>query len=89
MFPDEPAIAEAGWASQESSDLLAVLGPRLVGVPANRIPALPQAAGRPSVLRVASRGRRRTRCPRGPPAPPARGRQHPPRPQPAAHGRAG
>ncbi|WP_086825906.1 hypothetical protein [Allokutzneria sp. NRRL B-24872] len=40
VFPDEDAIAEAGWASQEASDLLAVLGPRLVGVPANRIPAL-------------------------------------------------
>lgn len=31
-------INEAGWSSQEASDLLAVLGPRLVGVPANRIP---------------------------------------------------
>lgn len=38
VFPDETAIAKAGWASQEASDLLAVLGPRLVGVPANRIP---------------------------------------------------
>ncbi|MGH3757172.1 GP88 family protein [Actinophytocola sp.] len=38
VFPDETAIAAAGWASQEVSDLLAVLGPRLVGVPANRIP---------------------------------------------------
>jgi hypothetical protein len=38
VFPDEDAIAEAGWSSQEASDLLAVLGPRLVGVPANRIP---------------------------------------------------
>ncbi|MGW5051562.1 GP88 family protein [Actinokineospora sp. NPDC004072] len=47
VFPDESAIAEAGWASQEASDLLAVLGPRLVGVPANRIPAyLKRLAGR-------------------------------------------
>lgn len=47
VFPDEAAIAEAGWASQEASDLLAVLGPRLVGVPANRIPAyLKRLAGR-------------------------------------------
>jgi len=47
MFPDEAAIAAAGWASQEASDLLAVLGPRLVGVPANRIPAyLKRLAGR-------------------------------------------
>jgi len=38
VFPDEGAIAAAGWSSQEASDLLAVLGPRLVGVPANRIP---------------------------------------------------
>ena len=47
MFPDEAAIAASGWASQEASDLLAVLGPRLVGVPANRIPAyLKRLAGR-------------------------------------------
>jgi hypothetical protein len=39
VFPDEDAIAGAGWNSQEASDLLAVLGPRLVGIPANRIPA--------------------------------------------------
>ena len=38
VFTDEAAIAEAGWSSQEASDLLAVLGPRLVGIPANRIP---------------------------------------------------
>ncbi|MEU7874283.1 hypothetical protein [Dactylosporangium sp. NPDC049140] len=38
VFPDEDAIAAAGWSSQEASDLLAVLGPRLVGIPANRIP---------------------------------------------------
>lgn len=47
VFPDEQAITNAGWASQEASDLLAVLGPRLVGVPANRIPAyLKRLAGR-------------------------------------------
>lgn len=38
VFVDETAIATAGWASQEANDLLAVLGPRLVGIPANRIP---------------------------------------------------
>jgi hypothetical protein len=38
VFPNETAIEKAGWASQEESDLLAVLGPRLVGIPANRIP---------------------------------------------------
>jgi hypothetical protein len=39
VFPDEAAITAAGWSSQEASDLLAVIGPRLVGIPANRIPA--------------------------------------------------
>ncbi|WP_413813140.1 GP88 family protein [Streptomyces sp. OE57] len=38
VFPDEESIAAAGWHSQEANDLLAVLGPRLVGIPANRIP---------------------------------------------------
>lgn len=47
VFPDEASIAEAGWSSQEASDLLAVLGPQLVGVPANQIPAfLKRLAGR-------------------------------------------
>lgn len=70
VFPDETAIAEAGWASQEASDLLAVLGPRLVGVPANRIPAyLKRLAGRRfsewqaevDAERAARRGRRHLR----------------------------
>lgn len=39
VFADEQAIAEAGWNSQHASDLLAVLGPPLVGIPANRIAA--------------------------------------------------
>ncbi|MFB6398166.1 GP88 family protein [Polymorphospora lycopeni] len=47
IFPDENAITAAGWSSQEASDLLAVLGPRLVGIFANRIPAaLRKLAGR-------------------------------------------
>ena len=47
VFPDDAAIAAAGWSSQDRSDLLAVLGPRLVGIPANRIPAyLKRLAGR-------------------------------------------
>lgn len=47
VFPDEAAITAAGWASQEANDLLAVLGPHLVGVPANRIPHyLKRMAGR-------------------------------------------
>jgi hypothetical protein len=37
VFPDEQAIADAGWHSQEASDLLAVLGPAPVGIPANNI----------------------------------------------------
>jgi hypothetical protein len=37
VFPDEAAIAAAGWHSQAESDLLAVLGPRQVGIPANNI----------------------------------------------------
>jgi Gene product 88 len=39
VFPTEKAITTAGWSSQGALDLLAVLGPRLVGVPANPIPA--------------------------------------------------
>lgn len=37
VFPDEESIRAAGYSSQEESDLLAVFGPRLVGVPANNI----------------------------------------------------
>nr|WP_203790978.1 hypothetical protein [Actinoplanes rishiriensis] len=43
VFADEQAIADAGWSSQEASDLLAVLGPHLVGIPANRIRAFLKA----------------------------------------------
>ncbi|MFC8676875.1 hypothetical protein ACFUEN_29830 [Streptomyces griseorubiginosus] len=38
VFRDEAAITAAGWHSQAANDLLAVLGPHLVGIPANRIP---------------------------------------------------
>jgi hypothetical protein len=37
VFPDEESIAAAGWHSQAESDLLSVLGPRQVGIPANNI----------------------------------------------------
>uniref|UniRef100_UPI00397E851E GP88 family protein n=1 Tax=Amycolatopsis sp. cmx-4-61 TaxID=2790937 RepID=UPI00397E851E len=37
VFPDEQSITAAGWYSQEESDLLAVLGPTPVGIPANNI----------------------------------------------------
>ena len=47
VFPDEDAIERAGWSSQRESDLLAVLGPPLVGMSANRIPVfLKRIAGR-------------------------------------------
>lgn len=38
VFPDEAAIRSAGYHSQDASDLLAVLGPAPVGIPANKIP---------------------------------------------------
>ncbi|WHT20194.1 hypothetical protein N8J89_03730 [Crossiella sp. CA-258035] len=47
VFPDKAALAEAGWSSQNTSDLIAVLGPRLVGIPANQFPPfLTRLAGR-------------------------------------------
>lgn len=45
VFPAEEAIAEAGWHSQQASDLLAVLGPAPVGMSANRIPAFLKRQG--------------------------------------------
>jgi len=40
VFPDEEAIKKAGFYSQTASDLLAVAAPsRLIGIPANNIPA--------------------------------------------------
>lgn len=39
VFPTLEAMEAAGYSSQDESDLLAVLGPRLVGIPANNIPA--------------------------------------------------
>jgi hypothetical protein len=38
VFPDENAIHAVGWHSQDENDLLAVLGPSPVGIPANNIP---------------------------------------------------
>ena len=37
VFPDEASISAEGWHSQAESDLLAVLGPAPVGIPANNI----------------------------------------------------
>ena len=45
VFPTEEAITEAGWHSQQASDLLAVLGPAPVGMSANRIPAFLKRLG--------------------------------------------
>lgn len=45
VFGDVEAITAAGWNSQDGSDLLAVLGPTPVGVPANRIPHLRRRQG--------------------------------------------
>uniref|UniRef100_UPI003F495447 GP88 family protein n=1 Tax=Nonomuraea sp. CA-251285 TaxID=3240002 RepID=UPI003F495447 len=45
VFPDEEAIAAAGWHSQDASDLLAVLGPSPVGIPSNRIPKFRRRQG--------------------------------------------
>jgi len=39
VFPDQDAMDAAGYTSQDASDLLAVLGPPKVGIPANNIPA--------------------------------------------------
>lgn len=38
VFPDAESMAAAGYADQSASDLLAVTGPPLVGIPANNIP---------------------------------------------------
>lgn len=38
VFPDDAAIRAAGYHSQDANDLLAVLGPAPVGIPANNIP---------------------------------------------------
>lgn len=39
VFPDDESMTAAGYTSQDASDLLAVLGPPRVGIPANNIPA--------------------------------------------------
>ncbi|MEQ0560755.1 hypothetical protein ABJI51_16840 [Amycolatopsis sp. NEAU-NG30] len=47
VFPTRAAIEAAGWHSQEESDLLAVLGPAPVAIPANNIkPFLDRLDGR-------------------------------------------
>ncbi|MCO1575903.1 hypothetical protein M8C13_09050 [Crossiella sp. SN42] len=48
VFPTPQAIQEAGHSSQQSCDLLAVFGPRRVGLPANRIPHFQKLLGQRS-----------------------------------------
>jgi hypothetical protein len=55
VFPDEQAISDAGFSSQDSSDLLAVLGPRLVGSPASQPGAFLTGHGRPTFQQLALR----------------------------------
>lgn len=45
VFTDEEAMGEAGYTSQEGSDLLAVYGPPKVGIPANNIRHLRKRQG--------------------------------------------
>jgi hypothetical protein len=45
VFPDRESLVAAGFSSQEESDLLAVLGPPRVGVPANNIPRFKRLMG--------------------------------------------
>lgn len=45
VFPDEQAMTDAGFVSQDASDLLAVTGPPRVGIPVNNIPAFKRRQG--------------------------------------------
>ncbi|MER5326967.1 GP88 family protein [Streptosporangium roseum] len=45
VFPSTTELQEAGYFDQTPSDLLAVLGPKKVGIPANRIPHLIKRLG--------------------------------------------
>lgn len=66
VFPDEESIEAAGWSSQAGSDLLAVLGPRQVGIPANNIARFKarQAGRRWSAWQVATEAARREKTAR-------------------------
>lgn len=48
VFPGTEELEEAGYSDQTESDLLAVLGPERVGIPANRIPHLLKRQGKES-----------------------------------------
>lgn len=45
VFPGVAEVESAGYHDQTESDLLAVLGPKKVGIPANRIPHLLKRQG--------------------------------------------
>jgi hypothetical protein len=66
VLPDETAITQSGWHSQASSDLLAVLGPAPVGIPANNITRFKavQAGRRWSAWQAATDAARRERVER-------------------------
>jgi hypothetical protein len=66
VFPDEESIAAVDWHSQDDSDLLAVLGPKGVGIPANNIPQFrKRQAGRTFREWQAEVNARRARCREG------------------------
>ncbi|MFE5372765.1 hypothetical protein ACFRA5_36360 [Streptomyces mirabilis] len=58
VYPDEAAIRADGWHSQDSSDLLAVLGPAPVGTPLQQHPAVPATHERADVPGLAGRAGR-------------------------------
>lgn len=59
VFTDLDAMVEAGYASTAESDLLAIYGPRKVGVTANNIPHLRRAQGEESFGEIQTRRARR------------------------------
>ncbi|WP_435830545.1 GP88 family protein [Nonomuraea fuscirosea] len=62
VFPTEAAIADAGWHSQEASDLLAVQGPSPVGMSVNRIPAAVRLLGDRTLAQMQQESDRRKRA---------------------------
>lgn len=58
VFPDEEAVADAGYFSQTESDLLAVYGPARVGIPANNLRHLQRRQGRSTFRALQARADR-------------------------------
>ncbi|WP_329431062.1 hypothetical protein OG339_48740 (plasmid) [Streptosporangium sp. NBC_01495] len=70
VFPSTTELQAAGYSDQTKSDLLAVLGPEKVGIPANRIPHLikrqgPESFGSLQRALDAKRAAKRERATRG------------------------